>query len=570
MNRILLSLISWSIAFTSLAQVSQTVPSNLVNEPLLNHGQQEYLKIKNEMEELNERVKPNPMHLKNSGINKMALDSIVEKNTTVSGLPENYTRHAFEYDYHGNVIRQYSIAKTAIGGLDTFQVYKYDYNTYGYLEKEEFYGYDMETQGYGLVKIEYSYNANLLLEEQLNSFKDTSVVSGNWETRWKRVVAYNSNGDFTGVQYFNYSSVLNSFVLRSSIRMGYDSNNNLIGYSAVSMVNGALQETDKYEQTWNTDNTLSEIVSWYNLGNPITLNPKGKFQYFYVNGLVDNTISYGRDTINHTWFVREVSNYTYDSGNLVDFLRESYSDGVLTHSYNQQKAYNPNDLLISETNWVKNLPDTTWVGVAHGLGKKEFEYDSDGNISRELSYEWDTTNLQYFNKWKVDYVNDASTSSEFTIYSELNTMNSTWSVQVAFRQEYDFSEPSDQLVFPMGYDMDYMQLSQAHGAGNGTPTGILINRIFDYHWSPTVVSSTNSIQPMKVKTFPNPVSDVWNVELGSINKGLLKIYDITGKIILEQYIDGSHQIETSSYKKGIYIYTVQVGDEIMNGKLIKD
>ncbi|MEH6535856.1 MAG: S8 family serine peptidase [Psychroserpens sp.] len=73
------------------------------------------------------------------------------------------------------------------------------------------------------------------------------------------------------------------------------------------------------------------------------------------------------------------------------------------------------------------------------------------------------------------------------------------------------------------------------------------------------------------KVFPNPVTDILNVQIPSANEIItLRIFDILGKTILEQIITtSSNQLDVSSMASGVYIVSFQSGNASKTIKLIK-
>ena len=82
----------------------------------------------------------------------------------------------------------------------------------------------------------------------------------------------------------------------------------------------------------------------------------------------------------------------------------------------------------------------------------------------------------------------------------------------------------------------------------------LIYIIDDLIWPPGVNLNENTQKPI---LYPNPVENVLNVAK-IIGNGILELKDITGKVVLSKEInDNNIQINTSKYKKGIYLVSFQ-------------
>jgi hypothetical protein len=72
---------------------------------------------------------------------------------------------------------------------------------------------------------------------------------------------------------------------------------------------------------------------------------------------------------------------------------------------------------------------------------------------------------------------------------------------------------------------------------------------------------------------PNPTSGIINLMLNNAEKNTrVSILDATGKIVLEETIYGSqeinHALDLSAFAQGVYTVRVVSGSEIMNRKII--
>jgi len=74
----------------------------------------------------------------------------------------------------------------------------------------------------------------------------------------------------------------------------------------------------------------------------------------------------------------------------------------------------------------------------------------------------------------------------------------------------------------------------------------------------------------KIIVFPNPFSDILNVQSGTSESYEIIIYDISFRKLVQQPFRGSVSLNTGFLSPGIYIYTVRCNNRIkMNGKIIK-
>lgn len=73
------------------------------------------------------------------------------------------------------------------------------------------------------------------------------------------------------------------------------------------------------------------------------------------------------------------------------------------------------------------------------------------------------------------------------------------------------------------------------------------------------------------KVFPNPVADILNIQVPSVNESTtLSVFDILGKLVLEQQVtESSSQLDVSAMSSGVYVMIFQSGSASKTVKLIK-
>jgi len=78
-------------------------------------------------------------------------------------------------------------------------------------------------------------------------------------------------------------------------------------------------------------------------------------------------------------------------------------------------------------------------------------------------------------------------------------------------------------------------------------------------------ASTSTINPSFISVFPNPTEGLFTVNTDyALKQATIQIFNITGQYILEEKLTSAHTtINASSLKKGIYIYKIKTGDQII-------
>ena len=89
-----------------------------------------------------------------------------------------------------------------------------------------------------------------------------------------------------------------------------------------------------------------------------------------------------------------------------------------------------------------------------------------------------------------------------------------------------------------------------------------------------ISSTSDNIGKEDLRIFPNPANDLITFHLENTSKSIenIYIYDVSGRLVFRQKIDGQHILATldiQSLSYGLYIYHAQSGDKIWKGKFIK-
>ena len=81
-------------------------------------------------------------------------------------------------------------------------------------------------------------------------------------------------------------------------------------------------------------------------------------------------------------------------------------------------------------------------------------------------------------------------------------------------------------------------------------------------------NNSNEIKNNTIIAYPNPSNNMQQICFTNIGrKALVKIFDITGKIVFINRIDELEKINVMQ-KQGIYLYQIETVNKIVSGKLI--
>lgn len=75
-----------------------------------------------------------------------------------------------------------------------------------------------------------------------------------------------------------------------------------------------------------------------------------------------------------------------------------------------------------------------------------------------------------------------------------------------------------------------------------------------------------------IMLYPNPAADIVTVNLNQVQSGNISVYSIEGKIVSERAFTALNELtlDLSPYAEGIYMVKVQIGEEIITKRIIKE
>jgi len=99
--------------------------------------------------------------------------------------------------------------------------------------------------------------------------------------------------------------------------------------------------------------------------------------------------------------------------------------------------------------------------------------------------------------------------------------------------------------------------------------GAAVTKYFSYVVGNTCSLGVETASELKQSLYPNPVKDVFNLQLLDEQNHMI-LSDMLGRKILEDEVKSSHALDMSAYKSGVYLLKVENTYGIQNFKIIKE
>lgn len=91
-----------------------------------------------------------------------------------------------------------------------------------------------------------------------------------------------------------------------------------------------------------------------------------------------------------------------------------------------------------------------------------------------------------------------------------------------------------------------------------------------FSFTQTALGTEDEILKDNLLVFPNPTSNILNVELKNAVTAKASVLDLTGKVVVSASIVGKKQLNLSALPAGIYVLRIQSENAVFNQKIVKD
>lgn len=415
----------------------------------------------------------------------------------------------------------------------------YIYDAKGNLTQLNTYRWDSDSNAMLFnTKAENSYDANGNLIQTLFA----RWYSSSWGDTDTSRLTYDSKGQIIKRFYTGWDGQYGAWITDIS-EYTYDTNGNTIlrvNYS--NKESPGIAGTDKIEYTFNSKNKPTiEIHSYWNADSSNwTINYKFEIAYD-VNGNETQRLTYDWDA--DTWVISSKVDYTNDANGHMTLLLAYYWD--------------------SKT--------STWITSS----KVENTYDSKGNQTQFFSYNWDKTTSAWIPGIKNDYGFDANGNPTSAIYGNWDEMANKMVTFSKSVYTYDLTSSLSNILFPTNLIPEFSEqiinkpVSYLYYSWDDYSNDWSLNNIYNYFYSETKITSIAKSNDLGINISPNPVSDYFKVS-GITGIATISIYNLEGKLLLNQTVKANERVNVSGLNRGIYFYNLTIKGEKQSGKLIKN
>ncbi len=383
------------------------------------------------------------------------------------------------------------------------------------------------------------------LDSTVNLLFDTG--SQMWLKDYKDEFLYDS--EFRNKSWIEkeWNAESHTWVLDYRAELGYDGNsrvNTLMSYDWDSDQNMEVV-SGKFNFFYNSDGLTDSVVTSYSEDNGVTWDLALKQAHHYnASKQLARTEIWTLDEDSVTLVLGMKTDYSYNAGGKVQtsisyflFDGEEYPSGKVIYMYDGSNR------LMAAEHYVANFIELT----LDESERDQYQYNTNGDISVLTYASWNGT------AWADD------SKDEY----EYGTVDLS---EVGF--------PAFIVLFAEDYAQSELRFGKAISVLNSfemTGGTWKHSDITNFYYSAGSSTAIDEFANTGFEVYPNPTSDAVSFNWkGNNNQLMLKMYQITGAMVLEQNIQPGKNVSVSHLVNGIYFFKLMNGEKIVySGKLMK-
>ena len=211
--------------------------------------------------------------------------------------------------------------------------------------------------------------------------------------------------------------------------------------------------------------------------------------------------------------------------------------------------------IISNAQNVIQVLDSavSYLNGKHGV-KYEYQYDEKGIAISEIYLYWKNSTNTWIKDRKCEYQYDGNQNQTWITFY-WNSSSNAWVENKKYEYQYDDNKTLETYYIWDNNIHAWKQISTAQ---------------YNYYYSSITVSGIfpiNIEQPVTI--FPNPATNY--ITIKSTVESIITVSTISGGIIYKQIMaDESKTIDVSSWASGVYLISVETGNNRTVKKIIKN
>ena len=291
-----------------------------------------------------------------------------------------------------------------------------------------------------------------------------------------------------------------------------------------------------------------------------------------------------------------IAKYYFNSGTAQDDINSN--NGVVTGAVLTADRFgNPNAAYLFDGNDNINIPYFSALNVSTGLTISAWIKKDDNSSQQAIVARWKNVKSadQYLlmtsgNKALIATGNPSYSANGVSCTPSFNT--GIW-----YHVVFEWKNNGDHKLFVNGVKTDSTRLASFATINAGTQNPLIIGAQYDGSYSRLFMgtiddvriynralsyteiaalyteedfaTSTSEITTNGFAIYPNPAKDILTVDLASLQNSLIKIYSLSGQLLLiKENASGNVQMDISGLSSGIYFTEVISGGAVSRKKIV--
>jgi hypothetical protein len=448
----------------------------------------------------------------------------------------------------------------------------------------------------------YEYDANGYTTLEVTYIMDT--IKGEWvgEDRIEKVSDDEGNSisyaryywdetlnRWAGVNRFDWSRDTNGKVLMYTLSTAWDTVTGQyvpgIKYENVRDQDGHRTSYTKYE--WDTDsseylrsergevaydvngNMISfAIYEWDTDSSKYLPSETGDLIYD-ANGNNTSYTSFLWDQDSSKWMGNYRLEYTFDAGdNNTSTVRYDWDSGtsIWIEVSKEESVFDDNGQVVLQSESIWSSDSNDWILQ----DKYEREYDVNGFNTYSVSYGRDELLDQVVPLKRWVSIPDAYGDTQTSIVSVWENGKNDWVERDQTDYSFDYAYAREDLMTSLSAKhkitrrMEYLFEDDGLGGGEWK-----VSDDFGYYYTDLAVTDDTDLSVKQISIYPNPATDYIKID-GDPEAGGARvlIYDVSGKLVINQVLDDGGRIPVSHLSEGIYVVRLILGGQVKTGKIM--
>jgi hypothetical protein len=402
-------------------------------------------------------------------------------------------------------------------------------------------------------RMEFTRNDSGLVTSWIES--QWNPVSGKWVNTQKGDNTYDENGNTTSNVWSNWDTISNQWVLLSKYDYTYDAEGD---------------QTSSISAFWNADSNKWDLAQ--------------KWEYIYESkksGSSIYSVSAGKKLLTtivyylfppDLWIPLYRIDVTYNGeGEIILRVYSDWNpaDQEYVETQKEQTDFNGSGFVIFRSYSVWNEESSEFQVQTQSV----YTYDANNHRTSSAYYSRDQHSGQLVGTHRTDLTPDIYGNNLAISYYVWNLILNDWVGLSRYVYTYDYAFLYADLWLPFYVQHKILQYI-AYAFTGAVPLKSdeddwEQNDLFIYYYSDLAVSGVSDISRGELSIYPNPATDFIQVE-GDLDTdpGRVMMYNVSGKMVMNQVLDHGGRIPVSHLSKGIYVIRLTQGSKVKTAKVM--